>query len=77
MRVPFGIGKSLRRVEDGNGSCLVAITTLFIARNDVDRASFRAVSLDRVQEGRLVFLELNDQLRFGCGSGFESFFDNA
>lgn len=64
-------------IEHCNGSRFMAIARLVIARlNSRKRAVGMASGLGPLPQGRLVVLELRDQMRVGGGGGFEGFFDN-
>lgn len=66
-----------RGIEHGNGSRFMAIAGLVIARlNRRQRPVGMTSGLDPLPQGRLVVLELRDQMRVGGGRGFEGFFDN-
>jgi hypothetical protein len=74
--LPFGPldGSS---IEHRNGSRFMAIARLVIERlNRRKRPLGMASGLDPLPQGRLVVLELRDQMRVGGGRGFEGFFDN-
>ena len=76
--LPFCTGDSGRRIEYGNGSGFMTITFFAIDGPDAGKRHDRGASgLDRLTQGRLIVLELDDQMRIRGGGGFEGFFDNA
>ena len=78
VRLPFRPDHRWRRIEHGNGSGFVAIALFPInGPNAAKRHGCGASGLDRLTQGPLVVLELDDQMRVRGGGGFEGFFDNA
>lgn len=78
VRLPLRAGDRWRRIEHGNGSSFVAIAFFPInGPNAGERLGRGASGLDRLTQGLLVVLELDDQMRVRGGGGFEGFFDNA
>ena len=76
--LPFCTGDSGRRIEYGNGSGFVTIALFPVnGPSPGKRLGRGAKGLDRLTQGRLVVLELNDQMRVRGGGGLEGFFDNA
>ncbi|MDQ2944502.1 MAG: hypothetical protein M3Y27_00905 [Acidobacteriota bacterium] len=74
MVLPVSVGQSVGGVEHGDGAALVAIAAFVAA---VDSAGWRGGGGDGFaapEQGRLVFLDLDDQRDVGLGRDFEMFF---
>ena len=73
--LPFRAGDHGLCIKHGDGSCFVAIALFRVdGPNAGKRRGRGANGLGRLTQGRLVVLELNDQMRVGSGGGFEGFF---
>jgi hypothetical protein len=75
MRLPFRFSDGRLRFEHGDGSGFVTITPILVdspfARQGLGS---RAEGFDRAAEGRLIILELDNQMGVGGASGFKRFF---
>ena len=75
MRLPFRFSDGRLRFEHGDGSGFVAITPLLVdTRLARQGLGARTDGFDRTAEGRLIVLELDNQMGVGGGSGLERFF---
>ena len=73
--LPFRPDDGGRRIKHGNGSGFMAIALFLIDGPNTRKRHGRVASgLDLLTQGRLVVLELNDQMRVRRGRGFEGFF---
>ena len=78
VRLPFRTGYRWRGIEHGNGPGFVAIALFPVNGPSAGKRLGRGANgLDRLTQGRLVVLELNDQMGVRGGGGFKGFFDNA
>jgi hypothetical protein len=72
--IPIASGQLAGRIKDGDSAAFVSVTAAVVA---VSRGEWRCgcgETLDLLTQGRLVFLDLDDQTDAGCGSDFEQFF---
>lgn len=75
MRLPFRFSDRQLRLEHGDGSGFVAITPLLVdTRLARQGLGARTDGFDRTTEGRLIVLELDNQMGIGSGSDFKRFF---
>ena len=75
--MPFGAGQRGSGIEDGDASALVAVAALVVTVGGAERDGCRGDSLDRLAQGRLVVLDLDDQGDVGRYGDREVFFGNA
>lgn len=74
---PFGSGNSVARVENGDSANLAAVMSAVRGRRGVEGLFRGGDALRLFMQGRLVVLDLNDEMSFRFLGGFESFFDSA
>ena len=75
MRLPFGSTDGRLGFEDGDGPCFVAVTPVLVDAPFARQwPGARADGFDRAAEGRLIVLDLDDQMSVGGGGGFKRFF---
>lgn len=75
MRLPFGFSDGGLGVEHGDGSDFVAVAPIFVdAAFARERFIRPADGLDLAIEGRLIVLDLDNQMGVGVCGGLESFF---
>ena len=78
MRLPFRFSDRRLGLEHGDGSGFVAVTPVPVdAHFARQRLGRRADGSDFAIEGRLIVLDLDNQMGVGRGGGFERFFDSA
>ena len=78
MRLPFRSGDRRLGFEHGDGAGFVAVTPVLVdAPFARQRLGSGADGFDLAVEGRLIVLDLNNQMGVGGGGGFERFFDSA
>jgi len=75
MRLPFRFGYGRFGFEHGDGAGLVAVAPVLVeAPFARQRRGRRADGFDLAVEGRLIVLDLNNQMGVGGGGDFEGFF---
>ena len=75
VRLPFRSGDRRLGFERGDGAGFVAVTPVLVdAAFARQRLGDRADGLDLAIEGRLIVLDLDNQMRVGGCGGFEGFF---
>jgi len=75
MRLPFRFGDGGLGFEHGDGADFVAVTPVLVDASFArQRLGGRADGLDLAIEGRLIVLDLDDQMGAGGCGGLESFF---
>ena len=75
VRLPFRSGDRRRGFERGDGAGFVAVTPVLVdAAFARQRLGDRADGLDLAIEGRLIVLDLDNQMGVGGGGGLECFF---
>lgn len=76
--LPFGAGHHLGGVEDADETDFVTVAPFGI--DGANTGKQRRLGTNRfgsAAEGKLVVLQLNDEMRLGCRGGLEGFFDSA
>jgi hypothetical protein len=71
---PFGVGEGLGGVEDADAALLLAVAPAIAAADVGERRGGGAEVLRLLMQGRLVVLELDDQVEPGISGGLECFF---
>lgn len=74
---PFGSGNCVARVENGDSAGLAAVMSAVRGGRGVEGLFRGGDALRLFMQGRLVVLDLNDEMSFRFLGGFESFFDSA
>jgi len=75
MGLPLRIGHGRRRVEHADDPCFGTIAIFVVDRSHArEEHGLAAMSLDAPAQGRLVFLQLNDQMRVRAPRSLEGFF---
>jgi len=71
---PFGSGNGIARIENGDRAGLAAIVSVVCGLRGIKRLFRGGDALRRFMQGRLVVLDLNDQMGARFLGGLESFF---
>ncbi len=74
---PFGVGEGAGGVEDGDAALLLPVAPAIAAADVGERRGGGAEVLRLLMQGRLVVLELDDQVEPGISGGLKCFFDSA
>jgi len=74
---PFASGNGVARIENGDGAGFTAVMSAVRGRRGVEGLFRGGDALRLFMQGRLVVLDLNDEMSFRFLGGFESFFDSA
>jgi hypothetical protein len=74
MGFPVGAVEFAVRVEDGDGAAFVTAASRVMAAAGTQRLGGGGEFADRVEQGRLVALDLDDQGEAGLAGDFEMFF---
>jgi len=75
--LPFGSSDGIVCVEDSDYAGLAAVMSPTFLRRNINGLFRSGNALRLFMQGRLIFLELNDQMGARFLGGFECFFDSA